>query len=79
MALIKCSECGKEFSEYAKACPNCGCPADITLRKIRDTRPVIPEETPWSSKKIRWLLVGCIIALLLSMILGIAYLSGELC
>lgn len=26
MALIKCSECGKEYSNLAQACPNCGCP-----------------------------------------------------
>jgi len=26
MSLIKCSECGKEFSDKAKACPNCACP-----------------------------------------------------
>ncbi|MEG0904539.1 MAG: hypothetical protein RSF30_10010 [Lachnospiraceae bacterium] len=26
MALIKCTECGKEFSDKAEACPNCGCP-----------------------------------------------------
>ena len=26
MALIKCSECGKEFSDKANACPNCACP-----------------------------------------------------
>ena len=26
MALIRCSECGKEFSDKAAACPNCGCP-----------------------------------------------------
>lgn len=26
MALIKCSECGKEISDKAKACPNCGFP-----------------------------------------------------
>lgn len=26
MALIKCTECGKEFSDKAPACPNCGCP-----------------------------------------------------
>ena len=25
MALIKCKECGKEFSDMANACPNCGC------------------------------------------------------
>ena len=26
MALIKCPECGKEISDKAAACPNCGCP-----------------------------------------------------
>lgn len=26
MALIKCEECGKEFSDKADACPNCGNP-----------------------------------------------------
>lgn len=26
MALIKCKECGKEFSENADMCPNCGNP-----------------------------------------------------
>lgn len=24
--LIKCKECGKEISEEAQSCPNCGCP-----------------------------------------------------
>ena len=26
MGLIKCSECGKEVSDKAKSCPNCGAP-----------------------------------------------------
>ena len=26
MALIKCSECGKEVSDKAESCPNCGNP-----------------------------------------------------
>lgn len=26
MALIKCSECGKEISDQATACVHCGCP-----------------------------------------------------
>ncbi len=31
MALIKCPECGKEISDKAAACPNCGCPvAEMT-------------------------------------------------
>lgn len=28
MALIKCSECGKEFSDKASACIHCGCPIE---------------------------------------------------
>lgn len=28
MSMIKCSECGKEFSDKAPACPNCGCPTE---------------------------------------------------
>ena len=28
MALIKCPECGKEISDKAKVCINCGCPVD---------------------------------------------------
>lgn len=26
--LIICSECGKQFSDKASACPNCGCPIE---------------------------------------------------
>lgn len=26
MALINCKECGKEISDKAITCPNCGCP-----------------------------------------------------
>lgn len=28
MALIKCKECGKEISDQAGTCPNCGCPVN---------------------------------------------------
>ena len=28
MALINCSECGKEISDKASNCPNCGCPVE---------------------------------------------------
>lgn len=45
MALIKCCECGKEISDKAAVCVNCGCPvsetisknkADATLKSIMD-------------------------------------------
>ncbi|HBM98519.1 MAG TPA: hypothetical protein DD413_03750 [Ruminococcus sp.] len=39
MALIKCSECGKEVSSKAHSCPNCGNPIDTAIRcpKCRST------------------------------------------
>lgn len=33
MGLIKCIECGNDVSEYADACPKCGCPISITKNK----------------------------------------------
>ena len=35
MALIKCSECGKEISNKANTCPNCGCPIEKEKKKVR--------------------------------------------
>lgn len=31
MALITCPECGKEISDLANSCPNCGCPLNTVL------------------------------------------------
>lgn len=36
MALITCIECGKEFSDRASACPNCGCPTSEILNTAPD-------------------------------------------
>lgn len=33
MALIKCKECGKEFSDKANACIHCGCPIEKDEKK----------------------------------------------
>lgn len=33
MALIKCPDCGKEYSSRATVCPNCGCPNDYKAEK----------------------------------------------
>ena len=35
MSLIKCIECGNDVSEYAEACPKCGCPIYIIKNKIK--------------------------------------------
>lgn len=35
MALVKCSECGREISDKAKTCPHCGNPIEaIRIQKI---------------------------------------------
>ena len=43
MSLIKCSECGKEISDKAAACPNCGCP--VTAMKETKESTVSIEDT----------------------------------
>lgn len=40
MALIKCPECGREFSEFAEHCPDCGCPVDKCTELISKNNPI---------------------------------------
>jgi len=47
MALIKCKECEKEYSDKAKECPQCGCP---TINNTIETRR---KEVPKCSVKIK--------------------------
>ena len=35
MALINCHECGKQVSDKANACPNCGCPITSYPQEIK--------------------------------------------
>lgn len=48
MAMIKCAECGKEFSDRANACPNCGCPIEYQAEKsiAENTTPQINSLRP---------------------------------
>lgn len=34
MALIKCIDCGKDVSDRASSCPNCGCPIEDSKQYI---------------------------------------------
>lgn len=37
MSLIKCTECGKEISDKAVSCPNCGCPvSQMTTETVQN-------------------------------------------
>ncbi len=35
MALIKCTECGKRFSDKANSCPNCACPIELIKKNTK--------------------------------------------
>lgn len=48
MALIKCSECGKEISDKASACPSCGAPIEKEEQKKEPPKPVTKKKTPFN-------------------------------
>lgn len=59
MALIKCPECGREVSDIAELCPNCGCP-------IRAKKKKLPIKKIFIALVIVIAIVGCIVAVILS-------------
>lgn len=64
MGLIKCTECGKEISDKATTCPNCGCPvnstAGTTPPPMQQTMPNMQTQAPVKRKKGH----GCLITIL---------------
>lgn len=48
MALITCPECGKEISDKAATCPNCGCPLQQPQQTIQ-----VEEWKPQKPKKMK--------------------------
>lgn len=67
MALIKCSECGKEFSDKAKACPNCACPNNTRKKQIKINKK--------NNKLI--IIMGCMILCIFAIILVFNYISKQ--
>ncbi|MGB2632042.1 MAG: zinc ribbon domain-containing protein, partial [Minisyncoccales bacterium] len=72
MALIKCSECGREISDKAETCPACGSP--LQDKKIQ--KPVVIEQTSKSWKVIQ-LISGILIIVGLFMVFGNAASRGS--
>ncbi len=66
MALIVCSECGKNFSDKAFACPECGCPTSeiITNTKnqeklVKNNNTVVNELTTDEKEKLYNQAINC--------------------
>lgn len=53
MAMINCPECSKEVSDRASACPNCGCPINVTESESQATQKVELTSVKFGNKKTR--------------------------
>ena len=60
MALIKCLECGKEVSEKALICPNCGSPI-----RISDLNKEKEQAAKEAQRKILFLILGFLALLII--------------
>lgn len=73
MALIKCPECGKEVSNSAKCCPNCGCPIKSHIRTSNSSEHINLSNNEENAKKVKgmkiWKIVSGIISLLIMLII----------
>lgn len=72
MALIKCSECGKEISDKAETCPSCGNPINKTP-EVNKTVEIEQTNKKWKKRRIWGLifLFGGLIVMSQSLGLGI--------
>lgn len=82
MALIKCSECGKEISDKANTCVNCGCPinndkVNIEIKKEKANDEKIISEIILDKERLikiknllntLYVVIGIIIYILMAMV-----------
>ena len=69
MALVDCSECGKQVSTLAATCPHCGAPQ----RALTPASPPDAMSRPISGKQA----VGIVLTLIIGVVLAIAVSSGS--
>lgn len=69
MALIKCPECGKEISEKAPVCPNCGCPVATEKTQTDHSNGIVKSKT--TLHVIIFFIVACFF-------LGLGYFGGRM-
>lgn len=81
MALIKCPECGKEISDKAASCPNCGCPVHVedNAPEAKDGNIQETSEVPKKKKGGRGILkiIIVIFAILVILVIIGSVFGGE--
>ncbi len=79
MALIICPECGKEYSDKAAACPNCGCPTSLDgeSTNFEPQKVEIAKVSVNKSAKKTIIIVAVIIAIIVAAFGAINYLKAE--
>ena len=74
MALMSCPECGKEVSDQAPTCPNCGAPIARPVQQLQTPPPAVPPQP--AKKKTSCFTLGCAVVLGAGLILLIVALIG---
>lgn len=75
MALIKCLDCGKEVSDKAGSCPNCGCPVSYGIGNNKEKietpndSQVIIKKAPASGSFIGFIIISFIILFVIYLVL----------
>jgi hypothetical protein len=81
MALITCKECGKEISDQADKCPNCGCPTG-TESQVKNTATikaeVIHQKGIWSAGRLSIGIISILLFVFVSFQSCVAGVSNAL-
>lgn len=81
MSIIRCPECGKEISDKARSCPNCGCPNSEFSRQENSYYSKQPQRSPMAQQPQKG---GCfittlkILAILVILFVVLAVIGGQL-
>lgn len=55
MAMIKCEDCGREYSDKAMQCPQCGCPNPQAKKDVVPQQEILqfaPQKGVWSAGRL---------------------------
>lgn len=81
MALVKCSECGKEISDQAVSCPHCGCPIireqdheAANEKQVNSSLDAVNGSNKRTHKKAIFIIAGCVLVALIAVLIGVMFI-----